>query len=273
MFYYWITIFIFKFGFAISVDAGLAAEAPKPFIVTGSLKVCIKVLKKDYCAKFEFTWVKNTDLDKGQIDVMNRGSAAKALNMITQEAFELYSSATSLTGLLPATLDNYVVPMDSFIDLEFLKGVLPSAEVKSNFGGNTQGARYVDYVSPQKSKSSRVRHEYHLHELNIYTWDGSAWIPYDIYAAATPLADAPFVTSDLTSLKKGYWQYHQVELHNKLRIMAQSPLSFISQGTGDLIVEELGITDETIFCPPAHVLKTCIDFNAYGRIDEAREVA
>lgn len=93
------------------------------------------------------------------------------------------------------------------------------------------------------------------------------------YAAATPLADAPFVTSDLTSLKKGYWQYHQAELHNKLRIMAQSPLSFVSQGTGDLIVEELGITDETIFCAPEPVLKTCVDFNVYRKIDEARQVA
>jgi hypothetical protein len=265
-------LYIFKFGFAISVDAGLAAEAPKPFIVTGSLKVCIKVLKKDYCAKFEFTWVKDTSLDTGQIALMDRSVAAKALNMITQETFELHTSATSLSGLTPTSIDNYTVPMDSYIDMEFLKGVLPSAGVKSNFGGNTQGAKYVDYVSPQKSKSARVRHEYHLHELNIYTWNGSAWIPYDIYAAATPLADAPFVSSDLTNLKKGYWQYHQAELHNKLRIMAQSPLSFVSQGTGDLIVEELGITDETIFCPPAPVLKTCIDFNAYGRKEKPGDV-
>ena len=95
--------------------------------------------------------------------------------------------------------------------MEFLKGVLPSAGVKSNFGGNTQGAKYVDYVSPQKAKSSRVRHEYHLHELNIYSWNGSVWQPYDLYAAATPLANAPFVTSDLLSLKKGYWQYPSYE--------------------------------------------------------------
>ncbi|MCO5259724.1 MAG: hypothetical protein M9916_06235 [Crocinitomicaceae bacterium] len=265
-------LYIFKFGFAISVDAGLAGEAPKPFIVTGKLKVCIVILKKDFCAKFEFTWVKNKTLDTGQIALMTRNVGAKALNIITEESFNLHTSATSLSGLSPAAIDNYTVPMDSYIDMEFLKGVLPSAGVRQNFGGNTQGAKYVDYVSPQKSKSSRVRHEYYLNEVNIYTWNGSAWVPYDIYTAATPLEDAPFVTSDLTNLKKGYWQYQQAGLHNKLRIMAQSPLSFVSQGTGDLIVEELGITSETIFCPPAPILKTCIDFNAYGRKEHPGDV-
>jgi hypothetical protein len=258
-------LYIFKFGFAISVDAGLAGEAPKPFIVTGKLKVCIVVLKKEFCAKFEFTWVKNEDLDTGQIALMTRNVGAKALNIITEEAFDLYTSATSLAALTPSSITNYAIPMDSYIDMEFLKGVLPAAGVRQNFGGNTQGAKYVDYVSPQKSKSSRVRHEYYLNAVNIYTWNGSTWVPYDIYSAATPLADAPFITSDLTNLKKGYWQYQQVGLHNKLRIMAQSPLSFVSQGTGDLIVEELGITTETIFCPPAPVLKTCLDLKSYGR--------
>lgn len=265
-------LYIFKFGFAISVDAGLAGEAPKPFIVTGKLKVCIQVLKKEFCAKFEFTWVKNETLDTGQIALMTRNVGAKALNIITQETFDLHTSATSLSGLSPSAIDNYTVPIDSYIDMEFLKGVLPSAGVRQNFGGNTQGAKYVDYVSPQKSKSSRVRHEYYLNEVNIYTWNGSAWVPYDIYTAATPLADAPFVTSDLTNLKKGYWQYQQAGLHNKLRIMAQSPLSFVSQGTGDLIVEELGITSETIFCPPAPVLKTCIDFSAFGKGEKPGDV-
>lgn len=54
--------------------------------------------------------------------------------------------------------------------------------------------------------------------------------------------------------------------------MAQSPLSFVSQGTGDLIVEELGITTETIFCPPAPVLKTCIDLHAYGKGKQSGDI-
>lgn len=265
-------LYIFKFGFAISADAALAGEAPQPFIVTGSLKVCIQILKKDFCAKFEFSWVKDTTLDTDQIALMNRAVAVKALNMLTQETFDVHASAISLSALTPSALDNYAVPMDSYIDMAFLKGVLPSASVKGHFGGNTQGASYVDYVSPQKSKSSRVRHEYYVDEVNIYSWNGSAWQPYDIYAAATPLEDAPFVTSDLTNLKKGYWQYQQAGLHNKLRIMAQSPLNFVSQGTGDLVVEDLGITTETVFCPPEPISKTCIDFNAYGRKEHPGDV-
>jgi len=258
-------LYIFKFGFAISVDAGLAGEAPRPFIVTGSLKVCIKILRKDFCAKFEFSWVKQTALHTEEIALITRNSAAKALNIQTQESFSLYSQTGTLSSLTPSQLEDYTIPMDSYIDIEFLKGVLPSSTVQEDFGGNTQGAKYVDYVSPQKAKSPRIRHEYSLEEVSIYMWDGSAWKPYDIYEAATPLIDAPFVTSDLTHLKKGYWQHQHPKLHNKLRIMAQSPLSFVSQGTGDVIVEELGITSESIFCPPEPISKTCLDFSAYGK--------
>jgi hypothetical protein len=265
-------LYIFKFGFSISVDAGLAGEAPQPFIITGSLKVCIKVLKKDRCAKFEFTWTKDTTLDTGEIEIMNQIIAGKAVNMMTREAFNLLPAEGPLSSISVAALEDFAIPMDSYIDLEFLKGVLPSVAVTDNFGGNTQVSGYIDYVSPQKAKSSQVRHEYHLDDLKIHSWNGSAWVPYDIYEAATPLSEASFVTADLSTLKKGYWQYQQPGLHNKLRIMAQSPLSFISQGTGNIIVEELGITSESIFCAPDPIRKTCIDFSGFGSGTELGEV-
>ncbi|MBT1690894.1 hypothetical protein, partial [Dawidia soli] len=42
---------IFRFKFGLSVDAGLAAEAPKPFLISGFLKLCIRVLRKNRCVK------------------------------------------------------------------------------------------------------------------------------------------------------------------------------------------------------------------------------
>lgn len=262
-------LYIFKFGFSISADAGLAAEAPKPYIITGSVKVCVEVLKKERCAKFEFSWVKDEDLDKSENEIMDRPFAGKAVNMLTRETFDLFTSSSALSNINKSSMDNYVIPMDSFLDFEFLKGVKPSANVKSEFGGNTQTTKFVDYVSPQKAKSSRVRHEYHLHDIKIHAWDDNAgWVPYDIYEAATQLFLAPFITADPATLKKGFWQYQTPGLHNKLRVMAQSPLSFLSQGSGqpgDIVVEDLGITTETIYCPPDPVEKTCIDFTDLGK--------
>lgn len=266
-------LYIFKFGFSISVDAALAGEAPQPFIITGSLKVCIQVLKKERCAKFEFTWIRDNTLDTGEIALMDPNVAVKAVNMMTRETFDLLPVTGSLSTIHTTPLNNFTIPMDSYIDLEFLKGVLPSSEIRDAFGGNTQAARYVEYVSPQKAKSSQVRHEYHLHKVRFYCMsDNDGWVPYDIYDAATPLSEATFVTADLSALKKGYWQYQQPDLHNKLRIMAQSPLSFVSQGTGNVIVEELGITDTSLFCAPGPSRKICIDFKDFGDGTEYGEV-
>src|SRR5690554_991118 len=268
-------LYIFKFGFSISVDAGLAAEAPKPFVVTGSLKACVKVLRKDRCAKFQFSWIKDSTLDVGENQILDRPVAAKAINMLTRESFDLYNTGNALTSLSTSSIDNYVVPIDSFIDIEFLKGVLPSTDVKNDFGGNTQGAKYTDFVSPQKAKNSRVLHEYHLHNLKIYTWNGTGWVPYDIYGAATPLSLAPFVTTNLANLKKGYWQYQQPKLHNKLRVMAQSPISFLSQGSGqpgDVLVEDLGITTDSIYCPPGELVETCVNFNELGEGSQTGDI-
>ena len=276
-------LYIFKFGFSISVDAGLAAEAPKPFIVTGSLKACVKVLRKDRCAQFQFSWVKENGLDQSEIQIIDRNVAAKAINMQTRETFDLYSSSGDVNAITTDDIDNvydnsnlpFAIPMDSFIDIEFLKGVKPSTEVKNKFGGNTQGVKYTDYVSPQKAKHSRVLHEYHLEDINIYSWNGDVWELYDIYEAATPLSIAEFVTTDLTNLKKGYWQYQQANLHNKLRIMAQSPLSFLSQGSGlsgGVVVEDLGITTSSIYCPPDELVETCVNFNELGQGDETGQV-
>jgi hypothetical protein len=262
-------LYIFKFGFAISVDAALAAEAPRPFIVTGSLKVCIEVIKKKYCAEFEFTWVKDEELNLDENLILERSKAAKAVHILTAETFDLLNTDEPLAALDPTDLDAFIVPVDSFIDIEFLKGVKPSASVNNLIGGNTQAIDFVEFVSPQKAKHSRVLHEYNLNQVNIYTWNGTAWVNYDIYAAATPLSAAPFVTADLGNLKQGYWQHQKPNVHNKLRILAQTPLSYMSQGLGaggitPAPIEEFGFTAGSFFCPPTPIGLTCINFQHLG---------
>ncbi len=259
---------IFGFGFGISAAASLAAEGTKPFAIAGSIEVCVRVLRKDRCAKFEFSWLFNSDLNTGKNRLLkeNLADSGKALNMHTQETYELWTG-TSLPQ--PADLDAYMLPMDSYIDIEFMKGVNPSASVISVFGGNTMGSDYIEYVPPQRGKSDRVRHEYTLDSVEILYYDGAAsmpydvtaWKPYNIYSAATPAQLVPFITTDLSTLKQGFWQYQQPNLHNKLRVMAQSPLTYASQGSGNPVLEDSGITVESIFCAPDPIRPTCVRFN------------
>lgn len=252
-------LYIFGFGFSLSVHAGLAAEAPKPFIVSGELKACIRVLRKDRCAKFNFTWTFNSNLDLGEIKLLTEATAdaAKAINIQTKESYALFGG-TSVPTL--AQLNNYYIPADSFIDLEFVNGVKPSAQVMGKYGGNTMGSEYINFVAPQRGKSDRVRHEYELESVKIKYHDGSSWVDFDVYAAATPLVLAPFVTTNLATLPFGYWQYQTPNLHNKLRILGQSPIEYVSQGSGGLVLEDSNITGESIFCGPDPIAKTCTTF-------------
>lgn len=263
-------LYIWKFGFSVSAHASLAAEAPKPFIVSGELEACVRVLRKDRCAKFSFTWNFNNNLDTSENVLINPviKDAAKAVNIQTREIFDLYNTSG---GTLPNIndLQEAIVPMDSYIDIELLKGIKPSTSVVNLIGGNSQAINNIDYVAPQRGKSDRVRHEYFLDDIEIFIWDSStsAWKTYDVYDAATPLQLAPFVTTNLSALKSGYWQYQTPDLHNKLRILAMSPLSYVSQGSGGIIPENSGITVESIFCGPEPGDSNCVTFDHWDRPD------
>jgi hypothetical protein len=252
---------IFGFGFGFSAAASLAAEGTKPFTVVGTLEVCVRVLRKDRCARFEFSWIFNQNLDTSEIKLLkdNARDSVKALNIHTHETYELWTG-----GALPAPgdVDAFMIPMDSYIDLELIKGVKPSATVLSAFGGNTMGSSFVEYLAPQRGKNDRVRHEYTLDAVDILYYDGG-WKPYDVHGAATPAPLASFVTSDPATLRQGFWQYQQPNLHNKLRILAQTPLTYVSQGSGDFVPEDSGITTESIFCAPTPIAETCTAFDHF----------
>ncbi len=259
-----VEISIFGFGFGISAAASLAAEGTKPFTITGSIEVCVRVLRKDRCAKFAFTWIFNQSLDLSETKLLkdNLQESGKALNIHTHETYELWAGSSLPPD--PAVLDGHMIPLDSYVDIELMKGVKPSAPVIAAFGGNTMGSDYVEFVAPQRGKTDRVRHEYTLDAVEILYHDGAAWKPYDIYGAAVPPQLKPFITSDPATLRQGFWQYQQPNLHNKLRVLAQTPLTYVSQGAGDFVPEDSGITSESIFCAPDPIAETCTNFNDFG---------
>jgi hypothetical protein len=261
-----VEVSIFGCGFGLSGNASLTGEGIRPFIVAGSLKVCVKILWKKYCGTFDFNWTFDPLLNLIELLIMleDLAKAGKALNMHTGETFNLWTS-TALPS--PAALEGVMLPMDSYIDLEFAKSVKIASSVAAKFGGSLQGSKFIEYFPPQRAKSDRVRHEYSLESIEILYHDGSNWVPYDMYAAATPLALAPFITADLTTLPYGYWQNEEPGEQRKLRIMAPSPLNYLSQGTGQVVPEDLGITVEEIFCAPERKEEICLVLDGFRPAD------
>jgi hypothetical protein len=276
-----VSLKIFKFGFSFSIYAGLAAESPKPRIVTGSFEVCVKVLKKEYCAHFELTWNFDNNLDFSENQIIEPGAvqnAAKTSNILTGETLNLFAlsfpntPAGSVSIPEPASwtggANKYIVPLDSFIDIEFKKGLKVNGPDPSlaRFGGVLTGASFTEFIAPQRGKSDRVRHEYIVNKIEILYYDSnnaasgsSPWTNYDFYSALTPQQNAGFVNQTaLQNLKYGYWQIDEPGKYNKLKVLAQNPVTFIKEG---VLPEDFGITDQTIFCGEEPREKVCVNFD------------
>ncbi|MCW3103853.1 MAG: hypothetical protein JWO09_2293 [Bacteroidetes bacterium] len=295
------------FGFSVSGGATLAAEAPRPHIITGEFEVCVKVLKKQRCAHFEFTWNFEHELNKarngvlaeartdgsGLSDLNDLNKVAKANHMVTGETLNLaYKVLNDGQGTSSIAIphpdawingygpDDFRVPVDTFIDIEFKKGlnVSPSSSLVNNLnkiGGISSPCQFVEFVPPQRGKSDRVRHEYYFEDIEIKYWDenSNTWENYNFYDAMIPMfpgteqVGALIDPAVLANMKWGYWQQQRPGFNNKLRILATTPLSYIAK-TGSLPIEDLGITGSTILCPGEPVPETCIKFGK-GQVNKS----
>lgn len=277
----YLKIFGFKFGF--SVDVGLAAEAPKPFIVTGKLKICVKVLWKKRCAKIELTWKKGTDLDSSEIELLDPDldNAGKAINIMSREPFALrtFENATISNPNTWSDIDDFIIPVDSFIDIEFKKGVHVTGAHASldRLGGVTHAADYSIKVAPQKGKSDQVKHEFYVDKVDIKSWNPTSnqWEDYLVYEALTAF-DVPLFPDansvNMAELKQGFWQLDNPKKYNKLRILAQTPFSYTTQGSDPPTPESLNITTGTIFCEGTRREKKCVDLRKLIRYNRIKEV-
>ncbi len=294
-----VEISIFGLGFGISVGASLAAEAPEPFIITGGLEVCVKVLGKDRCANIELVWELNNNVDTSEIGLIDRddpGGSAQAVNIQTKETFAvnfvknssglLYHGSSNPAAVPPppsssawnGSFDDYIIPLDSFIDVDFKNGMNPNGNASTDRIGKNGGANHIRYIAPQKGKTPRVKHDFKVEDVFIYAWDpvGNSWEEYDIYDALTPMDDLPFIDPaviDSLDLKQGYWQIEEPNKYNKLRLLAQTPLSYMTQASGEFIPENNGVTAETIFCEEEPREKCCVSLFEYlpRRKEERRE--
>jgi len=251
---------IFRFGIGLSVGVSMAAEAPKPFIISGTIEGCIKFpIKKRLCGRVDITISIDRNRDLTPLDLMNPSQGVKAVNMLSFESYSLYYSASGSSALPspPGNLNqHYIIPLDSYIDLEFLKPVKPENDAASRYIIPTEGSDYLELSPPRKGKSLQVRHEYLVKNVKIFSRDNSGnWQEYHPYQALVPMPDLPLV--NLTTLRNGAWQAIQPRKTNKLRILGTNPLSYMRQG-GEVNTDDLNYQGGFITCAGESRLMTCV---------------
>jgi hypothetical protein len=264
-----LTLTLFGIGFSISAEAGISAEAPYPFVISGYVKACVKVLWTKKCAKFSFTWTfeETLNLDELRIIDVNPANSAQALHIKTGEAFPLIALETAI---LPnpsswSSIDDFVIPVDSYIDFEFKKGIAPNDSPTlglQQIGGTPQFTNTY-YISPKKAKFERVKHQLFVDEVQVKIWNPSSnnWVDYSVYDAISAYGNASLFPSAPGDMVVGSWQIDHPNQCNKLRLLARTSLDYLRNQVGDNqpnATELFNITTKTIFCEGEKRKYTCI---------------
>lgn len=281
---------VFRFTLEFEAIAGLTAEAPLPFIITGAFKLKFKIklfwfLKISYNITVELTWKIDPTVLLEALPVIGAAVInyipAIASNILSREGYPIrYASST--TNAIPAPAAGNpapAIPMDCYIDIEFLQAIRPGADLSLDKIGYSRSAIAEGYkliVPPEKAVSEQVHHEFTVERVNVFHWDGSTWKEYYVYEAVSTiqsLAGLPNVTvedhtgaqvtvSDLKSLNAGYWQLQKPNRFDKLRILSQNMFSYQTDGApGGISVDAQEFGEEDIFCQPV-LQETCVNWRS-----------
>jgi len=259
-----VSLKIWKFGLTLSAAASIAAEIPKPFVVSGSVKACIRVLKKDRCITFAFTWILDDTINTEEILLHQIGSGATAVNVMSNETFPLYYSTNS-SGAIPSSSNipaSIIIPVDSKLEIEFLKPVDTINTV--HFGAETTASpKNTEQVPKKPGKLKPAEHTFIVEEVSIFSLQGSTWQPYNVFEAITPDDPNIIVTPPLNP-NYGYWQCDSAGKVNKLSVLGRSPLEWLRNGS---TLPDLGLfninTQSAIYCPNEALNPVCINFDNY----------
>lgn len=240
-----IKIFMFKLG--IQLGFALAAEAPQPYNVSGELSVKfdlpwpIEKLGGPYKLKFGRK-KDNDDFNISEIPLLDSNSS-KAVNMQTGEQFDVVMVRKCDNGDDTIPLEQIpLIPVDSYIDIEFKKGMGSNVANISSIG---EGYVNTELIPPQPGPSGQISHTFTLESLTIEIYDGSGWVTYNPSVALQPASQS--VNPYPANMAWGYWQCISPGVHNKLRLYARSPLSYMDK-TQNLRPENLGYEEGFLLC-------------------------
>lgn len=234
-----IKIFMFKLG--IQLGFALAAEAPRPYNVEGEISIKFElpwpIEKLGGPYKLKFGRKHDKEFKAVEIPLLDSNSA-KAVNMQTGEQFAVVMStdANVPAGQIP------LIPVDSYIDVEFKKGMGCNAGNILSIG---EGYINTELVPPQAGPSGQLTHTFLLETLDIEIRNGSVWTTYKPHEALKPNAQS--VNPYQAGMAWGYWQCISPGVHNKLRLYARSPLNYMNR-TLKLRPENLGYEEGFLLC-------------------------
>jgi hypothetical protein len=264
-----VDVSLLRFSFYLGIDTSLSVEAPKPFYIQGSVHLCVgvKIFKKkiEKCFDVEFKWEKDPTVDGTPVlpfaDVTkpNVLPPVNATNMLSGETFKVLFLGTLPPSVTASAFDQAVLPLDSWIDLEFLKGLTPGPNVDARVGrlSGQAPANAIDLIPPA-NVAHKVKHEYSIKEMEIKAWSGNAWVDYRPYQAMSPPAALVALGANASNYKDGFWQ-NSGGGFNKLRLLAETSLSYMQQGQpGWYVPEQFGITSATLFCRGNLRQKRCL---------------
>lgn len=264
---------IWKFKFSLSVEAGLAAEVPKPFIIQGHLKACVRVIRKKKCVTVKLIWKRDPSPNLIPLPLLDASKGVKAKNILTQETYQLlhiqHNENPSSWGSLEP------IPLDSEIEIQFRHPV-DADGTSADFYGVINGAGNEILVPPQRGESPRVSHKFYVDNIliKIHNPSNNTWQPYRVYEALTAYDSDIFdlTAAELASFKQGAWQTDSSNKLTKVHILSRNPISYVTQG-GNL-PENFQITSETLFCEDIRREKVCIPIEAVSRTldDESQGV-
>lgn len=278
----------------LSLDVGIlfGVEAPKPFLIYGKfyfkVKVGIKIFGKritlfKFSGNLEVVWNFNKNIDRTPVnplivEIKNPSSLSEAeraileelvqgINMLSNESFSLGYLTSRPTGAPDEDILNYIIPLDTYIDIKTQKGLLPgnsqdpNNSVRKLIGGiNNAPSQYVDLIPPVSSIRGRsirqVKHQYTIDHLEIKFWNTTKeiWEDYHPYEALYPN------DSTVSNLKVGHFQKTDGQ-YNAVRILATTPFSYTEQGQpGWYVPEQYGINASTLFCQEVSREIKCTNF-------------
>jgi len=274
---------VFKFKFGFEVGAGLAAEAPEPFKVSGYffLKINTPWPFKDVKVKVTLEWVFNKNVRTTGLPALNLPAPnspeplpANAINIMSGQTFSITHHYGSNNSTIPAPNDSawagafadHVVPLDSFIDIELQKPVLPENGTSNIGGKHLQVPKDFEItVPPKKGISDQVYHKLKLKSAKIYSYDygTSQWKEYKVYDAVTAIKNLPNTDNNkLKNLPDGYWQFMEKNKFNKIRFLGDNVFSYTTQSSpGGLTIENYGYGRASIFCPEKTINKHCVNWD------------
>src|SRR6185369_2751314 len=159
-----VDVSLLKFGFYLVIDTSLSVEAPKPFYISGSVHLCVGVTigfkkfskKIEKCFDVEFKWEKEKTVDTQAVVPFANITNPKVLppimgtNMLSGESFKVASLGTSLPSASDSAFNDAVLPLDTWVDIEFLKGLMPTPDVDARIGrlSGQVPSNTIDYIPP-----------------------------------------------------------------------------------------------------------------------------